>query len=590
MIQNLLSTRGRGVSSWFGPSSLAIEPRRLSIGDGFATSFAVADYPADVMPGWLDPLTSYAGRLDLALHIEPVPSSEAADRLRRQRARLESTRRRGFERASLDDPDLESAAADARELAYRVSSGSGKLFRVGIYLTVHAGSAAELEVEAARVRAVADSMLLKLVPLTYRALEGWCATLPLGIDTVLLRRTFDTEALATCFPFASTDLPLPRETDSAVLVGANATGAGVVLWDRWSLPNFNSVTLASSGAGKSYATKLDVLRSLYRGVRVLVVDPEDEYDRVAAAVGGTRIALGLDGVRINPFDLPPAAARTPDALKRRALFAQTVVAVLLGSSLSADERAALDAAVLDAYAAKGITDDPATHDLLAPTLADVVEALRNAKPAAAISLAERLTPHTRGSFGGLFNGPTTVETGSHLTVFALRHLPDELRAAGILLTLDAIWREVSDPNRSTRRLVVVDEAWQLMAVPDGAQFLFRMAKSARKYWAGLAVVSQDVGDFLSTDLGLAVVANAATQILLRQAPQSIDHVASAFRLSAGERSFVLTAARGQGLVMSGTTRAAFTAVASPFEHGLVTTDPEEVAALGRVASSDGEVL
>lgn len=589
MMTTFLSRYRRGTPTWFGPSSLTIEPRKLSIGEGFATSFAVADYPADVMPGWLDPLTSYAGRLDLALHIEPVPSGEAAERLRRQRARLESTRRRGFERASLDDPDLESAAADARELAYRVSSGTGKLFRVGIYLTVHAATEAELAAEAARVRAIADSMLLKLSPLTYRALEGWCATLPLGIDTVLFRRTFDTEALATCFPFASTDLPLPRETDSAILVGTNATGAGVVLWDRWSLSNFNSVTLASSGAGKSYATKLDVLRSLNRGVRVLVIDPEDEYDRVAAAVGGTRIALGLDGVRINPFDLP-AAFRTADALKRRALFAQTVVAVLLGSSLTADERAALDAAVLDTYLAKGITDDLATYHLPAPTLADVVDTLRKAAFAAAGSLADRLTPHTRGSFGGLFNGPTTVETGGHLTVFSLRHLPDELRAVGILLTLDAIWREVSDPDRSMRRLVVVDEAWQLMAVPDGARFLFRMAKSVRKYWAGLAVVSQDVGDFLSTDLGLAVVANSATQILLGQAPQSIDHVARAFRLSAGERTFVLSAVRGQGLLMSGNTRAAFSAIASPFEHDLVTTDPEEVAALRRSASPDEEVL
>lgn len=583
MLKNLLPPSRQRTASWIGPASLGIGTRTLNIGDDFAMSFAVVDYPAEVMRGWLDPLTSYAGRLDLALHIEPVPSNEAADRLRRQRARLESSRRRGFDRAALDDPDLEAAAADARELAYRVSSGAGKLFRVGIYLTVHAASEGELAAEAARVRAIADSMLLKLVPLTYRAVEGWCATLPLGIDTVLMRRTFDTEALATCFPFASTDLPLPREADSAVLLGTNATGAGAMLWDRWSLPNFNSVTLASSGAGKSYVTKLEVLRSLYRGVRVLVVDPEDEYDRVAAAVGGTWIALGVEGVRINPFDLPRQSVGA-DALKRRALFAQTVVAVLLGSALTADERAALDAAVLAAYKAKGITEDPATQHRPVPTLADVVNELRDAEPSASRSIAERLTPHTQGSFAGLFNGPTTVETGGHLTVFALRHLPDELRAVGILLTLDVIWREISGPEERRKRLVVVDEAWQLMSLPDGARFLCRMAKSARKYWAGLAVVSQDAADFLGTDFGLAVVANSATQILLRQSSQAIDHVANAFRLSAGERAFVLSAARGQGLVLSGTTRAAFASVASVTEHDLVTTDPAEIAALARSAN------
>ncbi|WP_194924169.1 VirB4 family type IV secretion system protein [Catenulispora pinisilvae] len=584
MLTNLLPRRHQRTASWIGPASLGIGTRTLSIGDDFATSFAAVDYPAEVMPGWLDPLTSYAGRLDLALHVEPVPSNEAADRLRRQRARLESSRRRGFDRAALDDPDLEAAAADARELAYRVSSGAGKLFRVGIYLTVHAASEAELAIEAARVRAIADSMLLKLVPLTYRAVAGWCATLPLGIDTVLMRRTFDTEALATCFPFASTDLPLPREADSAVLLGTNATGGGAMLWDRWALPNFNSVTLASSGAGKSYVTKLEMLRSLYRGVRVLVVDPEDEYDRVAAAVGGTRIALGLEGVRINPFDLPRQSIGAGDALRRRAMFAQTVVAVLLGSTLTADERAALDAAVLAAYHAKGITEDPATQHLPVPTLDDVVNELRDAEPSASRSIAERLTPHTQGSFAGLFNGPTTVETDGHLTVFALRHLPDELRAVGILLTLDVIWREISGPQERRKRLVVVDEAWQLMSLPDGARFLCRMAKSARKYWAGLAVVSQDAADFLGTDFGLAVVANSATQILLRQSSQAIDHVANAFRLSAGERAFALSAARGQGLVLSGSTRAAFASVASATEHDLVTTDPAEIAALSRSAN------
>ena len=582
---------GAKPGSWFGPDSLAIGTKSLRIDDSFATSFAVVDYPAEVMAGWLEPLFAFPGRLDVAIHIEPVPSAQAADRLRRQRARLESSRRRGAERERLDDPELESAAADARELAYRVSCGAGRLFRVGIYLTVHAPSEMELAAEVARVRSVTDAMLIRLIPTTYRAVQGWCATLPLGIDPLRIRRTFDTEALTTVFPFASPDLPVPRDPEGlAVLLGVNATGAGLLLWDRWSLDNYNSVTLARSGSGKSYLTKLEVLRSLYQGVRVLIVDPEDEYERLAAAVGGTRVALGVDGVRVNPLDIPTTVTLSKDALRRRALFTHTVVAVLLGESLSGAEKAVLDTAILTAYQANGITDDPRTHARRAPTLVDVADVLAHSDSDAATSLAERLAPHIVGSFAGLFNGPTTFEAGGHLVVFSLKQLPDELKGVGTLLTLDAIWRQVTNLNVRTRRLVVVDEAWLLMSSTDGAKFLFRMAKAARKHWAGLAVITQDAADLLGTELGRAVVANAATQILLRQAAQAIDQVSDAFRLSAGERGFLLSATRGQGLISSGTTRAAFVSVASPFENSVATTDPQELAATANELHEEEDVL
>jgi len=568
-----------------GPSSLTVGSRTLEIGEStHAASFAVAGYPAEVGNGWLEPILSYPARIDVAIHIQPVAAPVAADRLRKQRARIESGRRHGAERGRLDDPITESAAADARELAYRVACGEGRLFDVGIYLTVFADSEVQLTETVAAVKSIADGMLLKLVPATFRTVAGWTSTLPLGLDGLKIRRTFDTEALAACFPFTSDQLTQVQSTTSPVLLGVNGTGAGLVCFDRWSLDNHNSVVLARSGAGKSYLTKLDILRSLYQDVQVLVVDPEQEYVRLAASVGGSVVELAAPSVGINPFDLPQHE-RTADAVKRRALFAHTVVAVLIGTELTASERAVLDTAILAAYAQAGITDDVRTHSRTAPTLADVMRALATAGTPDAAALAERLAPYVTGSFAGLFDGPTTTTADGHLVVFALKHLPDELKAIGTLLVLDAIWRQVTSPEHR-RRLVVVDEAWLLMKEPAGARFLFRMAKAARKHWAGLAVITQDAADLLGTDLGQAVVANAATQVLLRQAPQAIDQVGAAFRLSEGERAYLLTATQGSGLVACGSSRAAFRAIASESEGIVAETNPAVLARLDASVNAD----
>jgi type IV secretory pathway VirB4 component len=313
--------------------------------------------------------------------------------------------------------------------------------------------------------------------------------------------------------------------------------------------------------------KLEALRSLYAGIEVAVVDPEDEYKLLAEEVGGAYVHLGAPGVRVNPFDLQPGQ----DPLVRRALFVHTLVAVLLGEKLDPAATAALDRGIVAAYESVGITADPRSHGRPAPLLADLSKALEADGDPAAETLAARLAPFVTGTHRGLFDGPTTTRPVGHLVVFSLRDLPGELKAAGTLLTLDAVWRRISDPGDRKRRLVTVDEAWLLMSDPAGAEFLFRMAKSARKHWAGLTVVTQDAADLLSSPLGLAVVANAATQILLRQAPQGIDALAEAFALSAGERAYLLGASRGQGLLAAGQDRVAFSVLASPAEDALART-------------------
>ncbi|MEU0924524.1 VirB4 family type IV secretion system protein [Streptomyces malaysiensis] len=575
-------------SGAFTPDALAVGPRHLEIGGEQVASFAVTGFPREVYPGWLQPLLTYPGRVDVSVHIEPIDPTTAATRLKRQLAKLESGRRYTEQKGRLLDPHVEAATEDAYELSSRVARGEGKLYRLGLYLTVHAASPEELADEVAAVRSLAASLLLDAKPTSYRSLQGWVTCLPMGLDLIRMRRTFDTAALSAAFPFTSPDLPPSDPTSVAaptgVLYGYNIGSQGLVHWDRFALDNHNSVVLGRSGAGKSYLVKLELLRSLYRGIEIHVIDPEDEYARLAQAVGGTYIHLGADQVRLNPFDLPvhtrPDGRRTApkDALVRRALFLHTVIGVLLGSALHPTERAVLDRAITATYQRAGITTDPRTWTRPAPLLADLATVLEQSKNRTAQDLAARLDPYVRGAFSSLFDGPTTSRPEGHLVAFSLRDLADELKPIGTLLTLDSIWRQVSNPALRRPRLVVVDEAWLLMQEPAGADFLFRMAKASRKHWAGLTVATQDTADVLGSDLGRAVVANAATQILLRQAPQAIDEITSMFNLSDGERQFLLSADRGQGLLSTGTQRVAFEAIASPTEHHLVTTDPAELAA------------
>jgi type IV secretory pathway VirB4 component len=568
------------------PSAIRIDPGSLELPGGVCASFAISGYPREVGAGWLEPLLTYPGRLDISLHIEPVPPLIAAQRLRRQLTRLESAARSDDRAGRLPDFAAEAAAEDATELASCLARGHGRLFRVGLYLTIHAADAEELDDEVQQVRALAASLLLDAQPTTFRALQGWITSLPLDQDTIRQRRTFDTAALSAAFPFASPDLNAPIG-ETGVLYGVNVASSSVVVWDRFAQDNHNSVVLARSGAGKSYFTKLEALRLLYNGVQVCVVDPEDEYRRLAEATGGTHIAFGAPQVAFNPFDLP--TGQVGDVLTRRALFLHTLVAAMLGEPLTPAERPVLDRAVLAAYAAKGITFDPGTWTRPAPLLAHLVEQLTISKHPEGAALAERLTPYVTGSYKGLFAASTTTRPEGHLVVFSLRDLPDEVKSVGVLLALDAIWRKVANPADRRPRLVVVDEAWLLMREAEGAKFLYRLAKSARKHWAGLTVVTQDAADLLASDLGKAVVSNSATQILLRQSPQAIGAIGEAFGLSEGERAFLLSAQRGKGLLCGGNAgdRASFAAISSQAEHQVITSSPEFLANLEAQQANSG---
>lgn len=549
-----------------GPESGRVFRDRIRVNDTWCQTLFAQAFPSHLDPGWLDPLYCYPGEIDVSLHVDPIPNRVAASELKQQRARHESTVLKNSRHGHITDPLVEAAAEEAAEQMRALGSGDRRMFDMSLYITVRAASEIQLEEQVEKVRGLCASLGIEAMPLTVRRTAPFSSTLPIAADVVKLTRPIDTKALATFFPFVSAEI----EGEGGVLYGRNATTGGLVLLDRFALENYNQVVLAHSGKGKSYFAKLQVLRSLYQGIEALVVDPENEYGRLAEAVGGSVVRLGTADGKLNPFDL--AEPGKEDAVLRQSLLVHSVIECLLGA-VSPDEKTLLDRAIVAAYENAGVTPDPRTHSRPAPLLDDAVAALNDA---GADSLVRRLEPFVAGSHRGLFDGQTSVRPDGHLVVFSLREVPPELKAVATLVVLDAIWRRVTSGERK-RRVVVVDEAWMLLQSNAGARFLERLARSARKHWCGLTTITQDVRDALSTDIGRTVVTNAASQVLFGQHPQALDALCEAFALSQGERSYLATCPAGLGLVCVGTERATLKVIASETEHRLVTSDPAELA-------------
>lgn len=550
-----------------GPESLEEYRRALRVGDRWCTTIALTGYPSEVGIGWLLPLLNYPGAIDVAVYVSPRPNDVAASYLKKQFSGFESSRLIDERRGRLVDPKVRAAASDVSELMTRLARGDARMFWVGIYITVWSESEQSLEEEVDRVRTLASSLSLETVRSTFRCIEGWSTTLPHALDYLGVRRPFDTNSLAFAFPFASSDI----DQLDGVLYGRNLSSGSLVFCDRFALDNYNQVVLAESGKGKSYLTKLACLRSLFSGVEVLVVDPENEYLKLAEATGGVVVTLGSHGDRINPLEISPDGS--PEAFFRQALFAETVLELLL-KEVSSDEKPLIDAAIMDSYRAAGVSSDPKTHRRPAPLLEDVAAHLSQLEEGS--SLAARLKPYFEGAHRGLFDRATSFRAEGHLVVFALKNLPKELRPIGMLLCLEAIRKKVSFGERR-QRIVVVDEAWQILGMENAlaADFLEGLARSARKYYCGLTTVTQNIGDVLSTPLGGTILTNSSSQVLLGQKPQDLEALARAFDLSDGECSFLGSCDRGQALLCLGRQRAAIEVLASEREHALVTSDPAD---------------
>ncbi|HVA87052.1 MAG TPA: DUF87 domain-containing protein [Candidatus Saccharimonadales bacterium] len=583
----------RGIADLIAPGAVEVGRDSVQLDNQFARTLIVTGYPRSVSPGWLAPLIDFAEPLELSLHVYPLESGEMVGSLTHQMVQLHSSRLLDARGGRLADPEREVAYEDAERLRDALQRGEERIFSVSFYLLLRARSLAALDDLTRRVEVTLGGMLAQSRVAILEQDSGFRTCLPAGQDLLRVHRNLDTSSLATMFPFASTTLTMER----GVLYGIARHNHAPIIVDPFddSLENANLVVFAKSGAGKSYFTKLMALRNLLADVDFLVIDPEDEYRALCTAVDGQYVRLANSaGQHLNPFDLPPTvgAADPDDQGSLWDPLAEHVAALLgllelmlaePGQSLGAHERAALDQALYQTYAAADITTDSATHARPVTLLADLHQTLLGTAGETAVSLATRLRRYVDGSLAGLFRGPTNVALDRRFVVFNVQSLEPELRPIGIHLIASFVWNQVRRQRRP--RLLIIDEAWTLVQHPEGGAFLASMARRARKYYLGLVTITQDVADFLGSEQGRTVLTNAALKLLMKQDSTTIDPVVGAFQLSAEDRQFLLGARKGEGLLFARGSHFALTVEASPLEHRLATTAPRELAALASNGAS-----
>ncbi len=571
------------------PPSLRIESSYLQLGKRFARSLFVYGYPRQIFTGWLSPLINLDEVLDISINIYPVESQVVLNNLRRKVGELQASYTINQEKGRVRDPGLEAAIVDAEELRDKLQVGEERFFRFGLYVTMYADTLEELTVMQRKIEGMFGQSLVYTKPATLQMEQAFNSTLPLASDQLQVSRNMSTGAISTCFPFTSAEL----SRNEGVLYGLNRHNNGLVLFDRFSLENANMVVFAKSGAGKSFAVKLEALRSLMVGTEIIIIDPEDEYRTLCDAVGGSylRVSLASD-TRLNPFDLPHVldSDDADNALRANIITLHGLLRLMMGGAqaqagtqtasqanygaLTPAEDADLDVAIINTYAKAGITNDPLTHAATPPTMNDLyslLESMTGNGPA----LAQRLRKYTTGTFSGIFSQQSNVDINNPFVVFNIRDLEDELRPVAMYIILNYIWNKVKSDKR--RRILIVDEAWQLMRYDDSANFMFSIAKRARKYSLGLTTISQDVEDFLSSRLGRAVVANSSLQLLLKQAPSAVDIVADTFKLTGAEKARLSQFPVGEGLFFAGLNHVIIRILASATEGDLIQSNPPSVA-------------
>lgn len=552
------------------PREVEIDFTYLRLNDHYYRSFFVSGYPRYVEPNWLEPLISFEHSLNISMYIYPSTSKNILDDLKRKIAEMEATIQTDMERGRALDPAVQVALDDAKSLQEQLVKGAERFFRLALYITVPAKDKEELNNISKLVESTLGSLSITARATTLQMVEGFNSTSPLDIDVLKLDHNMDTTSLATTFPFTTSELT----SNEGIIYGINEHNGSLIIFDRFSLENANSVVFAKSGAGKSYMVKLEAVRYLMFGTQVIIIDPEHEYLKLCQAVGGQYIDFSSNSaVNINPFELSSIAEAGENELGRKILTLTGFLKLVLGQ-LDASQSAILDRALITTYRLKGITQDPKTQQLPPPLMEDLYKVLVGMEDKNAQELAYRLERFIKGSLAGIFSAQSNLHLNSSLIVFSVRDLADQLRPLAMYLILDYIWTKIRKDVQ--KRLLVVDEAWYMMQNEDSAEFLVGIAKRARKYYLGVTTITQDVEDFLAEDRGKAIISNSSIQVLLKQAPASIEKVAKVFNLSEGEKLLLLSAGVGQGLFFAGPTHVAMSVVASPEEHKLITTNPAEV--------------
>ncbi|OGC47725.1 hypothetical protein A2713_00975 [candidate division WWE3 bacterium RIFCSPHIGHO2_01_FULL_35_17] len=558
------------VKDIIAPSAIEVDYNYIKIGDKYFRTLFVSGYPRFVGANWLEPIINFDHSITITMFYYPMNARNVLDDLRRKIAEMEATINIAKEKGKVIDPSVQAALGDAKSLQEQLVKGIERFFHFSFYVTVSADTLEILNNITYQVESTLGSLSLISKKATLDMEAAFQSTIPTCLDKLKVIRNMDTTSVATTFPFTSSELT----SSEGILYGLNRHNGSLIIFDRFSLENANSVIFAKSGAGKSYLIKLEALRSLIFGIDIIVIDPETEYKRLCDAVGGEYLDFSVNSTaKINPFDLPKLP-EIEDQLSLKILSLHALFRIMLGE-LSSSESAILDRALVDTYRLKGITQDPITQTNEPPLLEDLYKVLQAMDEPESKSLAEKMERYIKGSLAGVFDQRSNVNLDNSFTVFSIRNLEDVLRPIAMFMILDFIWTKVKHDLK--KRLLLLDEAWTLMRYPDSAAFVYSLAKRARKYYLGLTTITQDVSDFLSTEYGRAVVTNSSIQILLKQHPAAIDKIAEVFYLSDGEKNFLLSAGIGEGLFFAGTNHVAMQVKASQSEHDLITTNPREIA-------------
>lgn len=552
------------------PSALEINPTFVRLGSKLARTIFVFSYPRYLHTGWFSPIINLDKIFDISMFIHPVDTAAMLRTLRRKVAQVQSQISTREEKGLVRDPILDTAYRDLEELRDKLQQATERIFNFGLYLTIYGLSEDELNKSENEIKSLLEAKLVYTKPALFQQNEGFQTIMPLGTDKLGINTYLNSSPVSSTFPFVSFDLT----SNKGILYGINRHNNSLVLFDRFSLPNYNSVIFGTAGGGKSYLTKLEILRSLMWGTDVIVIDPEREYEYMAQAVGGSYINISLTSKNhINPFDLPVAREdESPsDVLRSNIVNLIGLFRIMLGG-LTPEEDAILDAAITETYAARDINAESDFSKAIPPTLSDLELVL--ASTAGGENLAMRLKKYTTGTWAGFINQPTNLEMNNRLVVFSVRDMEDELRPVGIFLVLRYIWNTIRVNLK--KRLLIVDEAWWLMKNEDGASFLFGIAKRCRKYYLGLTTVTQDVGDFLNSPYGKPIITNSSMQILLKQSPATTDIVMQTFNLTEEEKFLLLEAERGEGIFFAGLKHIAIKVIGSYTEDQIITSDPAQL--------------
>lgn len=552
------------------PSALGVGPKNLNLGTNIVRSYFVISYPRFLTDNWLSPIVNLDKVFDVAIHVTPLDTGDVMKQFQRKVAEVESQIMTREEKGLVRDPTLDVAYKDLEDLRDGLTQAQEKMFEVSLYISIYGSTEAEVDKVENEIKNILESRLVYVKPALFQQDVGFLSTLPLGQDQLQIKNKLNTSPLSSFFPFVSFDL----SSDKGILYGLNRHNGSLILFDRFSLENYNSIVFAKSGSGKSYTTKLEILRTLMFDTEVIIIDPEREYEYLAESVGGRYFDISLTSDHhINPFDLPhPTEDESPsEVLRSNIVNLVGLFRVMLGG-LTPEEDAIIDQAITETYALKDINGDVDFTKLEPPLLSDFETVLQGI--GGSDDLLARLSKYTKGTWSGFINQPSNVDINKKLVCFSIRDMEDELKPVAMYIITHYIWNAVRKDIR--KRLLVVDEAWIMMKNDDTASFLFGLAKRGRKYYLGLATITQDVGDFLKSPYGLPIITNSSIQILLKQSPSSIDLVQKTFNLTDEEKFLLLESGVGEGIFFAGLKHVAIKVVASYTEDQIITSDPSQL--------------